>query len=312
MILPSMGVISEVISCFSRKRVFGYTFVGMSSMAIALVGFFVWGHHMFTTGQSMYAGMVFSILSFLVAIPSAIKVFNWASTMYKGQVILSAPMLFALSFIGLFTVGGLTGLFLSTMATDIHLQDTYFVVAHFHYVMVGGAISGFMAGMHFWWPKMTGRMYNENLGRLAAVMIFTGFTATFLPQFFVGYLGMPRRYAFYPEEFQFYHIMSTAGASLLAGGFMLPAFYLTWSLKFGEVAGNNPWGAIGLEWTTTSPPDSHNFHEIPVVTWEAYEYDAVPEGVEDPMEVLTKRNPYTGEAEEWGLIGEPVGHPAGD
>ena len=273
MILPSFGVISEVIACFSRKRIFGYSFVAFSSLAIAMFGFFVWGHHMFTTGQSMYSGMVFSVISFLVAIPSAIKVFNWSATLYKGQVSLTAPMLYAIAFIGLFTVGGLTGLFLSTMAMDIHLQATYFVVAHFHYVMVGGATLGYLAGLHFWWPKMTGRMYPEWAAKISAALVFIGFNLTFFPQFIVGYLGMPRRYAYYPEEFQFYHVMSTAGATVLAVGYGMPLVYFIWSLRYGALAGDNPWNAIGLEWTTTSPPPPHNFHTVPMVTWEAYEYD---------------------------------------
>jgi cytochrome c oxidase subunit 1 len=181
-------------------------------------------------------------------------------------------MLYALGFIGLFTIGGLTGLFLSCLATDIHLHDTYFVIAHFHYVMVGGAIMGFMGGIHFWWPKMTGRLYPETWARLAAVITFVGFNLTFFPQFVVGYLGNPRRYHYYPEEFQVWHILSSAGASILAVGYVIPLFYLFWSLKYGRAAGNNPWGAVGLEWMTQSPPISHNFEETPVVTWEAYEY----------------------------------------
>lgn len=274
MILPSMGIISEIMACFSKRRVFGYSFVAFSSLAIALLGFFVWGHHLFTSGQSMYSGFVFSILSFVVAVPSAIKIFNWSVTMYKGHVDLRAPMLYALGFIGLFTIGGLTGLFLSTMGMDIHMQDTYFVVAHFHYVMVGGAIFGFLGGLHFWWPKMTGRLYPEGPAKLAAMIIFIGFNFTFFPQFIVGYLGMPRRYAMYPDEFQFYHILSTAGATILAVGYAMPLFYLTWSLIKGKAAGNNPWGAVGLEWMTTSPPPEFNFDEEnpPVVTWEAYDY----------------------------------------
>jgi cytochrome c oxidase subunit 1 len=272
MILPSMGVISELIACFSRKRVFGYSFVAFSSIAIAAFGFFVWGHHLFVTSQSMYTGMVFSIISFLVAVPSAIKVFNWTATMYKGRVWFTAPMLYALGFIGLFTIGGLTGLFLSTMATDVHLHDTYFVIAHFHYVMVGGAIFGYLGGLHFWWPKITGRMYPESWAKLAAAITFVGFNLTFFPQFIVGYLGNPRRYHFYPDEFQMWHILSTAGASVLAVGYIMPLVYMLWSLRFGAIAGKNPWGAVGLEWLADSPPITLNFEETPVVTWEAYAY----------------------------------------
>ncbi len=272
MILPSMGVISEIVSCFSRKRVFGYEMVAFSSLAIAVIGFLVWGHHMFLAGQSVYSGMIFSVLSFLVAIPSAIKVFNWTATMYKGSVDLSTPMLYALGFIGLFTIGGLTGLFLATMGMDIHLHDTYFVIAHFHYVMVGGAVMGYMGGIHFWWPKMTGKMYPEWWGRFAAFTIFVGFNLTFFPQFVLGYLGMPRRYHTYPDEFQVLNVMSTAGASIMAVGYILPLFYLIWSLYYGKEAGPNPWGASGLEWQTESPPITENFEETPVVTHEAYDY----------------------------------------
>lgn len=272
MILPSMGIISELIACFSGKRIFGYEFIAYSSIAIAILGFFVWGHHMFTTGQSMYAGMVFSLLSFLVAIPSAVKVFNWLATMHKGHIRLESPMLYALGFIGLFTIGGLTGLFLAAMGLDIHLQDTYFVVAHFHYIMVGGAIMGFTGGIHFWWPKITGRMYPEFGGKLSAMLIFVGFNLTFFPQFIVGYMGMPRRYASYPEEWQVLHVCSSLGASVLAFGYLLTFCYLVWSLKYGKKAGPNPWSAKGLEWQTHSPPPTLNFDYKPVVTEEAYAY----------------------------------------
>jgi cytochrome c oxidase subunit 1 len=278
MILPSMGVISEIITCFSRKKVFGYNFIAFSSVAIALIGFLVWGHHMFVSSQSMYAGMVFSILSFLVAIPSAVKVFNWTATMYKGSVSYSSPMMYAMGFIGLFTMGGLTGLFLATLATDVHLHDTYFVVAHFHYIMVGGAIMGYLGGIHYWWPKISGRMYPEPWARLAAWIIFIGFNLTFFPQFILGYLGMPRRYHAYPDEFQVLNVFSTAGASILAVGYAIPLVYLIWSLRYGPVAGPNPWGAKGLEWETASPPPTFNFPETPVVTEEAYEY--YPKGLE--------------------------------
>ncbi|MGQ9738591.1 MAG: cytochrome c oxidase subunit I [Armatimonadota bacterium] len=273
MILPAMGVISEVVACFSRKRVFGYHFVAFSSVAIAVIGFLVWGHHMFTTGQSVYAGMAFSLLSFLVAVPSAVKVFNWTATMYKGTIDLRAPMLYVMGFLGLFVIGGLTGLFLASLATDVHLQDTYFVVAHFHYIMVGGTIFGYLAGLHFWWPKMTGRMYPEGIAKLAALIIFAGFNLTFLPQFVLGYLGMPRRYHWYPEEWQMLHVMSSAGAFLLGIGYLLPMLYLLWSLRNGALAGPNPWGATGLEWKTASPPITHNFEETPIVTEEPYAYE---------------------------------------
>ncbi|HWZ55007.1 MAG TPA: cytochrome c oxidase subunit I [Verrucomicrobiae bacterium] len=272
MILPAMGVVSEIIACFSRKRIFGYKIVAFSSVAIAVLGFLVWGHHMFVTGQSVYAGLIFSMLSFLVAIPSAIKVFNWTSTLYKGSISYEAPMLYALGFIGLFTMGGLTGLFLAALATDVHLNGTYFIVAHFHYIMVGGAVMGYLGGIHFWWPKISGRKYPNGWAQLAAAIIFIGFNLTFFPQFMLGYLGMPRRYAFYPAEFQVLNVMSSAGATVLGVGYLIPLVYLIWSMRYGPVAEANPWPATGLEWKTPSPPPTENFAEIPVVTEEAYAY----------------------------------------
>lgn len=277
MILPGMGVISEIIPCFSRKRIFGYTFVAFSSIAIAVFGFVVWAHHMFVAGISVYSAMVFSLLSYAVAIPSAVKVFNWTATMYKGSISMDTPMLYALGFIGLFTIGGLTGLFLAALGLDVHIHDTYFVIAHFHFIMVGGMVMAYLGGLHYWWPKMTGKVYPEAPAKLAALITFIGFNLTFFPQFILGYLGMPRRYAIYAPEFQVLNVLSTAGASVLAVGFILPALYLTWSLKYGEVAGDNPWKATGLEWQTTSPPPTHNFHVTPVVTTEAYHYGAEEE-----------------------------------
>jgi len=275
MILPALGVQSELISTFSKKTIFGYSFVAFSSLAIAVFGFIVWAHHMFVAGISTYAAMVFSFLSFSVAIPSAVKVFNWSATLYKGAISFETPMLYAYGFMGLFAIGGLTGLFLATLGMDIHLHDTYFVVAHFHYIMVGGAIMGYMGGLHFWWPKMTGRMYSEFFSRIAAILVFVGFNLTFLPQFVVGYLGMPRRYHSYPDEMQVLNVMSSAGASVLGLGYALPVIYLLWSLKKGEVAGPNPWAASGLEWQTQSPPLTENFTEVPIVDREPYEYEHV-------------------------------------
>ena len=268
-----MGVISEIITCFSRNRIFGYRFIAFSSLAIAVLGFLVWGHHMFVSGQSIYAGMVFSFLSMFVAVPSAVKVFNWTATLYKGSVSLETPMLYALGFIGLFTLGGLTGLFLATLAVDVHVHDTYFVVAHFHYIMVGGAVMGYLGGVHFWWPKITGRLYSEWWGRLSAGIIFIGFNLTFFPQFVLGYLGMPRRVHEYVDEFQVLNVMSSAGASILGVGYLVPLAYLLWSLRYGEVAGDNPWDARGLEWQTPSPPSTFNFPQTPVVDREAYDYE---------------------------------------
>jgi cytochrome c oxidase subunit 1 len=272
MVLPAMGVASEIIPCFARRPVFGYRFMTYAILAIGVIGFLVWGHHMFVSGQSVYAGMVFSLLSFMVAVPSAIKVFNWTATLYKGRISFSAPMLYALGFVGLFTVGGLTGLFLAALALDVHLSDTYFVVAHFHYIMVGGSVMAYLGGIHFWWPKITGRMYPEAWGRLAALLIFAGFNLTFFPQYLLGYAGMPRRYHSYPEEFQLLHVLSSAGAVLLAVGYLLPLAYLGWSLRYGRAAPANPWQATGLEWQASSPPPVHNFAQPPTVARGPYAY----------------------------------------
>ena len=272
MILPGMGVVSEIVACFSRHCVFGYKFVAFASLAIALLGFLVWGHHMFVAGESIYAALVFSFLSYLVAIPSAIKVFNWTATLYQGSIRLDTPMLYALGFIGLFTMGGVTGLFVAALGVDVHVHDTYFIVAHFHYIMVGGMVMGYLGAIHYWWPKMTGKMYPEWWGRFSAFTIFMGFHLTFFPQFVLGYLGMPRRYATYDPQFQILNVLSTAGASILGVGYVLPLCYLLWSFKYGSDAGPNPWGATGLEWQTPSPPPTHNFERTPVVTQGAYAY----------------------------------------
>jgi cytochrome c oxidase subunit 1 len=272
MILPAMGVVSELVQCFARKNIFGYAFVAFSSLAIAVIGFLVWGHHLFVSGQSTYAGLVFSIISMFVAIPSAVKVFNWTATLYKGSVSWDSPMLYAFGFIGLFTIGGLTGLFLATLGMDIHMHDTYFIIAHFHYVMVGGAIFGYLGGLHYWWPKISGRMYPEGWAKFACLNIFIGFNLTFFPQFVVGYLGMPRRYAMYAPEFQVYNVLSTAGATILGVSYLIPMIYFTWSLKYGKIAGANPWGSRGLEWETPSPPPTENFHVTPIVTEGTHQY----------------------------------------
>jgi cytochrome c oxidase subunit I len=284
MILPGMGVVSEVVPCFTRKRVFGYKFMAMAVIAIAVLAFLVWAHHMFVAGISLYAAMVFSLLSYFVAVPSAIKVFNWTATMYKGSVSFETPMLYALGFIGLFTMGGLTGLFLAALGIDVHVTDTYFVIAHFHYIMVGGMVMAYLGGMHFWWPKISGRMYPEFWGKLAAMIIFIGFHLTFFPQFVLGYMGMPRRYWQYSPEFQVLNVLSTAGATILAVGYILPMVYFLWSMRYGKIADANPWNAAGLEWTTASPPSTFNFDETPVVTWEAYNYDEIDQPKEVPVE----------------------------
>ncbi len=272
MILPAMGVISELVTTFSRKNIFGYKFVAFASIGIAVLGFLVWGHHMFVSGQSVYAGLIFSVLSFLVAIPSAVKVFNWTATMYKGSISYRTPMLYAFGFVGLFTIGGLTGLFLATLGVDVHVHDTYFIIAHFHYIMVGGTIMGYLGGIHYWWPKISGKLYPEAWARFAALVVFIGFNLTFFPQFILGYLGMPRRYHAYPPEFQVLNVMSTAGASILGAGYIIPMIYLVWSMRYGKNAPDNPWGSTGLEWKTSSPPPTDNFEEPPVVTEDPYTY----------------------------------------
>ncbi len=284
MILPSMGVVSEIIPCFSRQRPFGYAAIGLSSFAIAVFGFLVWGHHLFVSGQSIYAGLVFSMLSYLVAVPSAIKVFNWTASLYKGSITFETPMLYALGFVGLFTMGGLTGLFVAALAVDVHVHDTYFVVAHFHYIMVGGAVMGYLGGIHYWWPKMTGRLYPDGWARFSAILIFVGFNLTFFPQYILGYLGMPRRYHVYPAEFQVLNVMSSAGASILAVGYFFPFTYLLWSLRFGKIAPANPWRAAGLEWQTTSPPPTENFAETPIVVDEAYDYRQIDGSIDGPID----------------------------
>jgi cytochrome c oxidase subunit 1 len=272
MILPAMGVISEIVSAFARKPVFGYKIVALASIAIAALGFLVWGHHMFVSGQSVYASLVFSLLTMTVAIPSAVKVFNWTATLYKGSISWDTPMLYALGFIGLFTVGGLTGVMLGTLGIDVHVHDTYFVVAHFHYIMVGGTLMGYLGGLHYWWPKMTGKLYPAFWSKLSAIIVFVGFNVTFFPQFILGYQGMPRRYHVYPEEFQVLNVMSSAGATILGVGYLIPLIYFFWSMRYGKRATDNPWGSAGLEWRTASPPPPENFAGTPVVTTGPYAY----------------------------------------
>ena len=292
MILPALAIISELVTAFSRKPIFGYKFIAASSVAIAVLSFLVWGHHMFVSGQSVYAGLVFSILSFMVAIPSAIKVFNWTATLYKGSISYQTPMLYALGFIGLFTFGGLTGLMLASLGLDIHVHDTYFIVAHFHYIMVGGTIMAYLGGLHYWWPKISGKLYPEYWSRVSAWVIFIGFNLTFFPQFIVGYLGMPRRYHAYPDEFQILNVMSTAGASILGIGYVIPLVYFWWSMRYGKDAADNPWGATGLEWETPSPPPTENFPETPVVTGRPYDYTTIVE--EEKAVGLTRNRPRRG------------------
>jgi cytochrome c oxidase subunit I len=275
MILPGMGVVSEIIPCYARRPIFGYAGMTIALMAIAILSFFVWAHHMFVAGISIYSGVFFSLTTFFVAVPSAIKVFNWTVSLHKGRIVFDAAMLYALGFVLLFTLGGVTGLMLATLAVDVDVHGTYFVIAHFHYIMVGATVSAFFAALHYWWPKMTGRMFPEGWARFAAILTYVGFNLTFFPQFILGYLGMPRRSYTYPADWQSWNLLSSAGASILAIAYLLPLLYLGWSLIWGRKAGANPWGATGLEWTTASPPPQHNFERTPVVTLGPYSYDPV-------------------------------------
>jgi cytochrome c oxidase subunit 1 len=281
MILPGMAVISDLITTFSQKKIFGYRLIAYSSIAIALISFLVWGHHLFASGQSPLVNMVFSALTFLVAIPSGIKIFNWLATMFRGSISFATPMLYALSFLFLFTIGGLTGVFLGVLSVDIHLHDTYFVVAHFHYVMVGGTFMAFIGGVYYWWPKMFGKMYNERLGALGAWLVFAGFNVTFFVQFFMGAQGMPRRYYSYLDQFQTLHRVSTFGSYLLGIGFLVVLINWIHSLVAGAKAPANPWHASTLEWThTQSPPITHNFPVQPIVTEGPYDYGDEPHHVD--------------------------------
>jgi cytochrome c oxidase subunit 1 len=273
MILPAMGIMSELVTTFCKKNIFGYNFVAYSSIAIAIISFLVWGHHLFVSGQSEYATLLFSFLTFLVAIPSAIKVFNWLVTMYQGSISFEAPFLYFLSFMFLFSIGGLTGIFLGALSIDVHLHDTYFVVAHFHYVMMGGTVMAFLGGIHYWWPKMFGRMYSEFWARISCLLIFIGFNSVFFTQFILGSKGMPRRYYNYLDQFQPLHAFSTVGSWVLGLGFIIMAVYLLRSLKKGEIAPDNPWGGLTLEWHTTSPPPLENFYAVPDVSAGPYPYD---------------------------------------
>jgi cytochrome c oxidase subunit I len=275
MILPGMAIISELIPTFSQKTIFGYRAIAYASVSLALVSFIVWGHHMFVAGQSQLATVVFSALTFLVAIPSGVKLYNWLTTMYQGNIKFDTPMLYALSFLFLFAIGGLTGIFLGTLATDVHLTDTYFVVAHFHFVMVGGTVTAFLGGLHYWWPKMTGRMYSEFWGRIGCGLWNLGFNMTFLTQFFLGSKGMPRRYYNYQDQFQPLHSFSSVGAWVLGLSMFLTAAYLIASLRKPMDAPDNPWNGTTLEWQTSSPPIAHNFEEQPVLEREPYDYRPV-------------------------------------
>src|SRR3990167_244828 len=272
MILPGMGIISEVVTVFSRKHIFGYKAVAYSSLAIAFISFLVWGHHMFVSGQSPLSNFLFSWLTMFVAVPTAIKVYNWTATLYRGSIVLATPMLYALSFLFMFTIGGVTGLFLAALSVDVHLHDTYFVVAHFHYTMMGGTVMGLLAGIHYWWPKMFGRMYPELWGKISCAFIFVGFNVTFLSQFILGKLGMPRRYHDYFPEYAGWNMVSSIGSLFIGIGFLIMFIYLFWSLKRVAKAPANPWDGKTLEWQISSPPIEHNFTKVPAIPASPYEY----------------------------------------
>jgi len=276
MVLPAMGVISEIIPTFCRKKIFGYKFIAYSSIAIALISFLVWGHHLYVSGQSAFASMAFGLLTFIVAVPSGIKVFNWIATMYKGAIDLRSPFLYVLAFLVLFTIGGLTGIINGTLSLDLHLHDTYFIVSHFHYTMMGGVLMAFIAGLHYWWPKMFGKMYSERLARITCGLLFLGFNITFISQFILGTRGMPRRYHNYLPEFQSLHIISSIGAFIVGLAFFMMLYYLIDSLFRGKKAPNNPWGGTTLEWQASSPPVTENFEQTPEMR-ELYKYKSKDE-----------------------------------
>ncbi|MBL8761964.1 MAG: cbb3-type cytochrome c oxidase subunit I [Phycisphaerae bacterium] len=272
MILPAFGIISELITVHAHKKIFGYRAMAFASLGVAFVSFLVWGHHMFASMGEM-ASAVFSALTFLVAIPTAVKVFNWVATLYKGSIQFTTPMVYSLFFLFLFTIGGLTGLPLGTLSTDLHLHDSYFVVAHFHYVMMGGTIIAFVGGIHHWWPKMFGKMYNELWATVGACLVFLGFNLTFFTQFILGTRGMPRRYATYIPEFTDLHQLSTYGSFILLLGFLVHLFVFIHSLVAGRPAPKNPWGGLSLEWEADSPPIEHNFHHEPLVKHGPYDFE---------------------------------------
>ena len=272
MILPAMGVVSEVIPCFSRKPIFGYKAIAWSSVAIAGISFIVWGHHLFLSNQAASVGIVFSFLTFLVAIPTAIKVFNWLATMYRGQISLKSPMLYALAFLFLFIIGGLTGVFLGALSLDVVLHDTYFVVAHFHYTIQGGTVLALIGALHYWFPKISGRMFNEKVAVFAFIFTFVGFNVTFIPQFLLGIQGMPRRYFDYLPEWQGLHMLSTLGSYTLGLGYITSLLNFLFSAYKGKKAGQNPWEARTLEWQIPSPPPHLNFDSIPKITKWPYDY----------------------------------------
>jgi cytochrome c oxidase subunit 1 len=281
MILPAMAVISEVVCTFSKKNPWSYNAIAYSSVGIAFVGFLTWGHHMFTAGQSTFDSGAFGVLSMFVGIFSAIKTFTWVGTMSKGSVSFTTPMLYFFAFLFLFVFGGMTGIALATSSLDVHWHDTYYVVAHFHFVMVGGVVTAFLAAIHYWFPKIFGRKYSERWGLFASAMVFGGFVLTFLPQFLLGNLGMPRRYYTYPEQYQWLNVLSTGGSTILGMGLLITLIYLIVALKYGARCGRNPWRSRGFEWRVSSPPDKHNWHNPPVIDDWPYDYDRPEELVDE-------------------------------
>ena len=272
MILPIFGIISEVFPTFARKPIFGYKMIAFSSVSIALLSFMVWAHHMFTSGLAPFLQLPFMILTMLIAIPTGIKIFSWVATLWEGKIHYTTAMLFAIGFIATFTFGGITGVFLSAVPFDLHAHGTYFIVAHLHYVLVGGSLMGILSGVYYWYPKMTGRLMNDKLGHWTFWLFFIGFNGTFLPMHMLGLLGMPRRVATYDPQFQTWNQIESGFSFVMTFALLLFFANILWSLRRGKKAGSNPWGARTLEWQLPSPPHYYNFKHIPTVFSTPYDF----------------------------------------